>query len=630
MKFTAATLLVLTLCQQTLAQPGEVQQYPIEDFLNSTNYVGLAFSPGGDKLLVNSNASGIYNAYAIPVDGGPIVRLTHSTTNAIFASTYFPHDERFLFESDQGGNELRHTYLHTPDGQVTDLTPGDRHLAGFREWARDGQSFFVSSNERDERYFDTYEYDAQTYERTLIYQSRDGAEFGSISPDKRFVLLGRSNTNADSDILLFDRATQTTSLLTDFEGDVANSLFQVVRPFSPDGKAVHYITDKDSEFTYLVRQDLTTRKVEPVVQADWDVTHAYFSQNGTYLLVGINNDGRTEERLYEVATMRPLELPALVDANITSITMSGDEKLLAFYVSDSNMPGDIFVASLPDGTPRKLTTSLNPNIDPDDLVKGTTVRFASYDGLSIPGILYRPHQSSDAHRVPALVWVHGGPGGQSRVDYNPFIQFLANHGYAVYAINNRGSSGYGKTFYHLDDRRHGEADLDDVVASKKMLAATSFIDADRIGIIGASYGGYMVLAALAFRPTAFALGVDLYGISNWHRTLTNMPIWWAGWRAALEQEMGDLDNEEFLKGKSPLFFADRIVRPLIVLQGANDPRVLKIESDDIVKAVRANGVPVEYIVFDDEGHSFQKVENQVRAYNAILAFLDTHLRKQAR
>jgi dipeptidyl aminopeptidase/acylaminoacyl peptidase len=227
---------------------------------------------------------------------------------------------------------------------------------------------------------------------------------------------------------------------------------------------------------------------------------------------------------------------------------------------------------------------------------------------------------------PALLSVHGGPGGQSRLGYSAVIQYLVNHGYAIYAINNRGSSGYGKTFFSLDDRKHGDADLDDCVASKKMLAATGWVDPQRIGILGGSYGGYMVLAALAFRPQEFAVGIDLFGVSNWVRTLESIPTWWEAQRKALYLELGDPATDgEALRAKSPLFHAKNIVRPLLVLQGKNDPRVLQVESDEIVAAAKANGVPVEYIVFDDEGHGFRNKKNQLRGYKAALDFCDRYL-----
>jgi dipeptidyl aminopeptidase/acylaminoacyl peptidase len=207
------------------------------------------------------------------------------------------------------------------------------------------------------------------------------------------------------------------------------------------------------------------------------------------------------------------------------------------------------------------------------------------------------------------------------------IQYLVNHGYAVLGINNRGSSGYGQTFFIADDRKHGREPLRDCVEAKAYLASMPDIDSTRIGIIGGSYGGYMVLAALAFQPEEFAVGVDIFGVSNWLRTLESILPYWEAQRLALYQEIGDpVKDREMLKAISPVFHADKICRPLMVLQGQNDPRVIKPESDDIVAAVKKNGVPVEYVVFPDEGHGFTKKKNQIEGYQAVLTFLDKHLK----
>jgi dipeptidyl aminopeptidase/acylaminoacyl peptidase len=202
-----------------------------------------------------------------------------------------------------------------------------------------------------------------------------------------------------------------------------------------------------------------------------------------------------------------------------------------------------------------------------------------------------------------------------------------NHGYAVLAVNNRGSTGYGKSFHHMDDRRHGEVDLQDVVYSRKYLEGLDWIDGERIGVIGGSYGGYMVCAALAFHPQAFDVGIDIFGVTNWLRTLKSIPPWWASFRDGLYDEMGDpATDEERLTRISPLFHAKNIERPLLVIQGANDPRVLQVESDEMVEAVKAKGVPVEYIVFPDEGHGFLRRENRITAAEGYLKFLDLHLK----
>jgi dipeptidyl aminopeptidase/acylaminoacyl peptidase len=620
--FAAAALAQLACTAEPPHPQLPSRQYTAQDFLTTVTYRGASFSADGSNLLVSSDASGIINAYAVDVDGGEPGQLTHSTTDSILAESYFPADDRFLYTSDQGGNELDHLFVRELDGAVVDLTPGDDLKAQFLGWSSDDTAFYVSTNERDSRFFDVYEFDSGSYERERIFVNDSGLEFGAVSPDGDSLLLFKANTNADSDLFLFRRATGETRLLTEHEGDVQ----YYPADFTPDGGGILFITDEDSEFLHLVEMDLASGARRGIVQVDWDVEYAGYSKHGKYLMVGINQDAQTVLEVRDAASGDEVALPEMPDAEINAVTFSNDETRMAFYASGSRLPRDLFAMQVGATEPRQLTASLGSVIDPDDLVEAEVVRFASTDGVEVPGILYRPHQADADDPAPAVVMVHGGPGGQSRIGYNPLVQYLVNHGYVVYAINNRGSSGYGKTFNHLDDRRHGRDDLDDCVASKTMLIATGYVDPERIGIIGGSYGGYMVLAALAFRPEEFAVGVDIFGISNWQRTLQSIPAWWESFRASLEQEMGPFDDAEAWRAVSPLFHADAIVKPLMVLQGANDPRVLKVESDDIVAAVRDHGVPVEYVVFEDEGHGFEKKRNREDGYRGILEFLDRYLR----
>lgn len=599
----------------------EVKQYDIDTLLSNLRLSSSDLSPDGSKVLYSSNQTGVINLYEVPVAGGEPVALTTSTTDSLYALGYFPKDGRVLYTADQGGNELNHIYVREVDGSVKDLTPGDKHKAQFGGWADDEQSFFVMTNERDERYFDGYEYSVDGYQRTLLYKNENGYSPAAISRDKRYIALGKINTTSDSDIVLLDRDSGEEKNLTAHEGIESNEAVA----FTPDG-ALLYTTNRGGEFSRLMRMDLATGASTLVYETRWDVVGADYTPNDSHLLVYVNADARTELVMLDAATLQPVALPSVPAGDITGVDFSEDGKRLVFWVASSRFPSSLWTAEL-GGQARELVSALNPAINVEDLVEGEVVRFPSYDGLEIPGILYTPHGASASAKVPALVWVHGGPGGQSRLNYSPLIQYLVNHGYAVYAINNRGSSGYGKTFYAADDRKHGEADLDDVVESKKMLIATGKIDAERIGIIGGSYGGYMTLAALTYRPDAFAVGVDIFGVANWLRTLESIPAWWEAQRAALYAELGDpVADKERLTRISPLFHADQITKPLMVLQGANDPRVLKVESDEIVAAVKANKVPVEYLVFPDEGHGFVKRENEKTGYEAVLKFLDTHLK----
>jgi dipeptidyl aminopeptidase/acylaminoacyl peptidase len=511
------------------------------------------------------------------------------------------------------------------DGKVRDLTPGQKLKAMFGGWSDDLKSFFVMTNERDPKFFDLYRYDATSYERTLHYKNTGG--FGQMVPsrDGRYVALFKTRTNADNDLYLWDamKPAVEPDKITPHEGDVSHS----IETFSPDSRVLYYGSNQDSEFNRGWSYDLKTGERRVVVEDRWDVSDVSFSWKGRYRTTSVNADARTATTVLDTQTGKPVRLPKFPGGEVVGLSFARTEDRAAFYVNGDTAPSELYVFDPETGEHRRLTTSLSPKVKREHLVDSTTVRYPSGDGVQIPALLYRPHGSSAQAKVPALVWVHGGPGGQCRVGYNPVIQYLANHGYAVLAINNRGSSGYGKKFFHMDDKKHGEADLADVVAGRRYLETLNWVDGKRVGVIGGSYGGYMVCAALAFAPDAFDVGIDIFGVTNWVRTLESIPPWWTAQRDSLYAELGDPKTDrDRLRRISPLFHAKNIRKPLLVIQGANDPRVLKVESDEMVEAARANKVPVEYIVFPDEGHGFRRKENSIKAAEAYRGFLDKYLK----
>ena len=605
-------------------------RYSARAFFDTTSFAmpssgPYAFSAQSGDLLVTSDESGVFNAYRLSVSDGSRTALTASEAAPIFALTWFPADGRFLYTQDGGGDELNHVYVQDPAGEVTDLTPGEDVKAGFVGWSADGASFYLYSNERDPSAYDLYRYSSEDYARSLVYENRSGFSLGDVSADGRWLALDKAHTNANADIYLVDLSVDEPEplLITEHEGDIVHASYG----FTPDGSALLYETNEYGEFAQAWRYEISSGDTTPLLQADWDVMYVSYSPSGRYRVSGINADARTAVTIVDTASGKPLDLPELPAGDLTGLRFNRDESAVAFLLNGDTAPPDIYLLPLGGEGARRLTRALNPDIDGSQLVEGEVVRFASYDGLEVPGILYRPREASGANPVPALVWVHGGPGGQSRKGYRASIQHLVNHGYAVYAINNRGSSGYGKTFFHLDDQQHGEADLGDVVASRDFLAGLDWIDGRRIGIYGGSYGGYMVAAAQAFEPDVFEVGINVFGVTNWVRTLNSIPEWWGPIRELLYAEMGDpATDEERLRRISPLFHAKKIKRPLLVVQGANDPRVLQVESDELVASVRANGVPVKYVLFDDEGHGFRRRENRVTASEAYLTFLDRYLK----
>ncbi|MEO0983806.1 MAG: S9 family peptidase [Pseudomonadota bacterium] len=601
--------------------------YSAAAFFETTSYGlsdsnGFAFSHDDTKILGHSDQNGVFNAFAMSADGSKTA-LTASETDAHFAQSFFPNDDRILVEADQGGNELDHVYVRGLDGTLRDLTPGEETKAFFVSWRGDGEVFYLATNERDANVFDLYAYDADDYERELVFEN-PGLQLGALSTSGRWLALDRPRTSADSDILLVDLESddKTPVLITEHEGNIAYATYD----FTPDETQLVYATNEFGEFSQAWTHDIATGAKAPLIQADWDVMFVTFSPSGRYRVSAINADALTELTIFDTDTGEAVALAGVPEGELGQIRFSRDETKIAFGVNTDTSPFNLYLTEL-GGEARRLTDALNPEIDEGALVAAKVVRYASFDGLEVPGILYKPKQASAETPVPALVWVHGGPGGQSTRGYSATLQHLVNHGYAVFAANNRGSSGYGKTFFHMDDKRHGEEDLKDIVAAGDYLRGLDWVADDQVGVIGGSYGGYITAAALTFHPDAFDVGVNIFGVTNWVRTLQSIPPWWEAFKEALYDEMGDpATDAERHRAISPLFHAENIVKPMLVVQGANDPRVLQIESDEIVEAVRANGVPVEYVVFPDEGHGFLRKANRITASEVYLSFLDEHLK----
>lgn len=623
--FLIFSLIILgTSCKQEPQQPRQVKQYTIEQFYQNTRVGGGKFSPDETKLLVHSDQSGIFNLYEINIADGNQRQLTHSNVESFFSVDYVPGTDQILFTADKGGNEINHLYLLNPDGSTMDLTPGENEKATFVGWAGDKKSMYYLSNKRNPQFFDLYKMEIGVWEPVLIYQNNDGLDVEGISEDGNMLALTKTITTSENQLFLYNLATNQTTEISDpnVPGQYSSS------GFSKDGKHFFYTTNASKEFAYLLQYNIADGSRKTLFETNWDVMYSYLSEKEKYRVIAVNEDGKNALTILDNATGKAIDFPQIPDGDVVDVNISDSEKLMRLTVGTSRAPNNLYVYNFETKEMKKLTETLNPEINPDDLVAAQVVRFKSFDGLEIPAIYYKPHQASASNKVPALVWVHGGPGGQSRVGYSALIQYLVNHGYAILAVNNRGSSGYGKTFYKMDDRNHGDKDLKDCIAGKNWLASQDYIDPEKIGIIGGSYGGYMTMAAMTFAPEEFKVGVNIFGVTNWLRTLKSIPPYWESFRKALYQELGDPNTADSvrLRAISPLFHAENVKNPILVLQGANDPRVLQVESDEIVEAVKKNGVPVEYIVFPDEGHGFRKKENEIKGYGAILNFLDKYLK----
>jgi dipeptidyl aminopeptidase/acylaminoacyl peptidase len=621
-RFFLGSLLLLWAGCQTPA-PKKIVQYDIDLFFQNTSIRGGYFSSDESKLAYTSDASGIYNIYEVDLSSGVTNQRTQSEKESFYVLGYIPNSNALLYSADKGGNEISHLYLLKEDNTSLDLTPQVDEKARFFGWSKDRSHFYYQSNKRDSRYFDLYKMKVGQWNPILVYENRQNLSLQTLSNNERYFLLSKALTTSTNDFFLFDNKTQGITKISESSGGYSSA------GFSDDNTQFFYRTDVGKEFDYLKSYTIETGEQKIVYESDWDVMYSYLSENETYRVVGINEDGKTNLVIFNTQDGTQVDFPEIPDGTVTGVSISQSEQKMRLSVGSSKSPNDFYLYDLKTNTIKKLTNSLNPELNADHLVAAEVIRFASFDGLEIPAIYYKPIQASAKEKVAALVWVHGGPGGQSRVGYSSLIQYLVNQGYAILAVNNRGSSGYGKSFYKMDDRNHGDKDLKDCIWGKKWLQEQDYIDPDKIGIIGGSYGGYMTMAAMAFAPDEFKVGVNIFGVTNWIRTLKSIPPFWEASRKALYQELGDPYTEDSirLKAISPLFHAEKIKNPVMVLQGANDPRVLQVESDEIVAAVQENKVPVDYVIFPDEGHGFRKKDNQIKGYGQIKQFLDIYLKK---
>ncbi len=617
-------LKLITLSLITISCNGlqnNIEQYSIETLMSNNRSSGGYFSKDANKLIYSSDKSGIFNIYEVDLKTNEEIQLTDSKEESFFARGYSPTTGEVIYSADKGGNENSHIYI-IRDGKSIDLTPGKNTKASFFGWTKDELEMYVISNSRDARFFDLYKINIKTLSSEMVFKNDRGYNINSISNNDNYLVLSLNISRSEQKLFLFDfkRSQQI-----EISNQVANFSGQ---NFDKNDEKYFYTTNYDSEFYYLMSYNLKNGERNLVFETDWDVAFSYLSKNNSYRVIAVNEDAQNKLTITNMSDQSNLNLIGFENMNINSVGFSDDEKILRVSAGSPNSPGDIYTYELSTNKLNKITSNLNSNVNPSDLVNAEVIRYKSFDGLEIPAILYKPHQASKFNKVPALVWVHGGPGGQSRVGYRALIQYLVNHGYAILAVNNRGSSGYGKTFYALDDQNHGEDDLQDCIWGKKWLQDQDYINPDKIGIIGGSYGGFMTMAAMTFEPEEFKVGVNIYGVTNWIRTLRSIPAYWESTRKSLYNEMGDPYTEDSLRlyNISPLFHAKNIKNPVMVLQGANDPRVLQIESDEMVQEARNAGAYVEYVLFEDAGHGFIKKEQQIEGNEKILTFLENYLK----
>ncbi len=584
---------------------------------------GPSLSPDGTRISYLAPHEGMLSVWVRTIGADDDRVIASDPKRPIRAAFWSPDGARVLYPQDAGGDEDFHLFAADPDhpGEPVDLTPyaGTRVMVQSIDYTRP-DVILVSMNRRDPRVFDVHRLDPATGAETL--DTINPGNVASFAEDTEMVVRAGMIQHADASVEIVVRDGPEAPWRTLARIDAADGMPDL-EGFTPDGAGLLVITSAGANAARLVRYDVASgERTDVAGDPHFDVTSVQFSpKTKAAFAVQIVRDRAAWEALDPAYEPDLAALSAQIpgDLNIKSIDRD-DRTWLVSSVLDAGSPSFWTY----DRTTRQAVKmfATRPALDAYTLAPMTPVTYAARDGLTIHAYLTTP-AGVPARGLPAVLFVHGGPWARDVWGYDPYVQWLANRGYAVLQPNFRGSIGYGKAHLNAGDRQWAGTMHTDLLDAKDWLVAQGIADPARVAIMGGSYGGYATLAALAFAPDAFACGVDIVGPSNLNTLLASIPPYWETLRATFTQRMGD--SEAFLTAQSPLFKADAIRAPLLIGQGANDPRVKIAESDQIVAAMRANGQPVTYVVFEDEGHGFVRPENSNR-FNAVAeAFLAEHL-----
>lgn len=580
----------------------------------------LSLSPDGSEIAYVTNTSGQFNLWRQSTGGGYPHQLTTFDDRTVREVAWSPDGETILFTADREGDEFHQVYrMPAGGGWPVALTegPGVQHFLGAGAWSPDGRTVAYAGNDREPTDQDVILRDVEGGEvgRPL---AGGASYFPSVwAPDGSALTAIDLRSNTDTDVHVVSVRDGTTTLVTAHEGEVKFFL----GPWAEDGSGFYLVTDEGREFLGLAFHDLGTGERRWVETPEWDVEELAVSTGGGRFLVWVvNEDGVSRLMVRDLGSGDLVDLPEVPTGVITNLEMSANGRTLAMFVNRADQPQEVYAVDLVDRKVTRLTFGFLGGIPRDDLTVPDLVRYTTHDGREVPAFLYRPR---GAGPFPVVLSIHGGPEAQELPTYSGLYQYLLDLGIGVMAPNIRGSTGYGKTYQGMIHRDWGGGELGDLKAAAEYLRSLSWVDGDRLGVFGGSFGGFATLSCVSRLPEYWRAAVDIVGPSNLVSFAKAVPPTWRRFMAAW---VGDPETEAaFLMERSPISYVDRIVAPLFVIQGANDPRVVQAESDQIVERLRARGVPVRYDVYEDEGHGFTKRVNEMRAYRDTAAFLAEHL-----
>jgi dipeptidyl aminopeptidase/acylaminoacyl peptidase len=603
--------------------PVPAPRIPLRDFFRNPDETGFQISPDGRYLSWLAPYERRLNVFVRPLAGGAPVRVTSETARDI--GGYFWKGERIVYVKDAGGDENFHVVtVDRTGGDARDLTPGEKVKADVVDILEDDDGHLIlAHNRRDETVFDVFRVNLATGEETPIAQNPGNIVSWGTDHEGRLRI---ATTSDGVDTSLLYRASEDE----EFAPILTTSFKETVSPlfFTFDNRRLYVASNRGRDKSAIFEFDPVTAKEGALLveSPEADVDSLSYSHKRKVLTAARWVTSKVQRKFFDAQTeamFRDLEarLPGY-EISLTSADKAEDKFVVA--ATSDRTPGKRY---LYDKATKELTllADVAPWLPEDELAPMRPIQYTSRDGRVIHGYLTLP-KGVEARNLPVVVNVHGGPWHRDVWGYNPEVQFLANRGYAVLQVNFRGSTGYGRAFWEASFREWGRKMQDDVTDGVQWLIAQGIADPARVAIYGGSYGGYATLAGLAYTPDLYAAGIDYVGVSNLLTFMKSIPPYWKPMLAMLQEMVGDMEKDEaMLRAASPVFSADRIKAPLLIAQGAKDPRVVKSESDQMVEAMRKRGVEVEYLVKDNEGHGFHNEENRFEFYEAMERFLDRHL-----
>lgn len=600
--------------------PGPASQSNVADHdtFKMAAYLSIptATSPvwrGNSEIVYLSDISGVPQLRQVDLEGETEPRALTDFPNRIGA-LLAGKDGRLVFGMDSGGNERQQIWTVDASGAVEAITEDPATMHPLGAVSPDGSKLAFASNARARHAFDVWTFDLATPDSApqLLQATDELLTPLAWTTDNRSVIVQRANSNLDHDLILAPVAGGAPVLLTPHTGEA--SIPQVA--VAPDGDALYILSNQDREFVALVRLDLASLEQTVIAAPEWDIEGLALAPDGVTIAYSINEDGYSRIVIKELKSGEEWFVTGFPPGVASGLRWSPDGDRLAFALTGPTSPPAIWVADRA-GAATQVT---KPHVVAETLpafVAPKTIRYTTFDGREIPAYWFVPEHGPGPW--PVVVDVHGGPESQRRPEFAAVNQALVAGGFAVLATNVRGSTGYGKTYCHLDDIDKRMDSVADLAAANAWLREQPNVLANRIAVMGQSYGGFMVLSSLTTYPELWAAGVDVVGIANFVTFLEQTGPWRRKTRA---DEYGDLVRDaELLVEISPIHRVERIAAPLFVIHGRNDPRVPLGESKQIVSKLRELGREASLLVFDDEGHGMVKRVNRVRGYGEAAAFL---------